>query len=46
MWVKCKIFECGLDVKSWNVGYMYNLGIRVICKILECGLDVRSGNVG
>jgi hypothetical protein len=38
----CKIFEYGLYVRSWNVGYMSDLGMWVICKILECGLFVRS----
>jgi hypothetical protein len=38
--------DCGLDVISWYVGYMYNLGMWAICKILEYGLYVRSWNVG
>ena len=46
MWVICKILECGLDVRSWNVGYMSDLGMWFICKIWECGLCVRSWNVG
>ena len=44
MWVICKILECGLYVRSWNVGYMSRCGLYgmwVMCKILECGLYVR-----
>jgi hypothetical protein len=38
--------ECGLCVRSWNVGYVSDLGMRVICKILKCGLYVIPVNVG
>jgi hypothetical protein len=46
MWVICKILECGLDVRSGNVGYMSYVGMWVIYKILECGLYVIYSTVG
>jgi len=42
----CHTWECGLYVRSWNVGYMSDLGMWAICQILEVGLFVRSWNVG
>ena len=35
-----------LFVRSWNEGYMKDVGMWVRCKILEYGLCVRSWNVG
>jgi hypothetical protein len=42
IWVRCKILEYGLCVRSWNVSYMSYRGMWVICQILECGLYVIS----